>query len=78
MSKAKVSLVDFARVKRQTELRATCTVCQLPAEVREQLRLARPKKIPRPVVLAWLADAGHAVSSGAMDTHNQGKHDIET
>jgi len=78
MSKAKVSLVDFARTKRRADLRASCPVCQLPDAVREDMRQARPQKIPRATVLAWLKEMGHDVASTALDTHNQGKHDIES
>ena len=74
----KVSLVDYARKKRAAELRASCPICALPDAVREQLRQARPKKIPRAVVLAWLTgEMGIKVTSPQLDTHNQGKHDVE-
>lgn len=74
----KVSLVDYARSKRIADLRSSCPLCALPDALREQLRQARPKKIPRAVVLAWLTgEIGVKVTNADLDTHGQGKHDVE-
>lgn len=76
-AKEKVGLLDYARTKRIAELRASCPICALPVDVRQQLPVARTRKIPRATVLAWLTELGYKVSNAELDTHGQGKHDVE-
>ena len=68
----KTSLVDYARRLR----RADCSVCQLPEDIRVEIRGASSKKIPRQTVQAWL-QAVHNItlSSEQMTTHYSGHHD---
>ena len=67
-----LTLVDFARKQR----RAYCAVCQLPEEVRGQLRRASDRKISRVTVIAWLLEVqGISMTSDAMTTHYSGHHD---
>jgi hypothetical protein len=46
------SIVDYERAQR----RAACAVCSLSEEIREQVRIARKKKIPQGMVLSFLKD----------------------
>jgi len=67
-----LSLVEYARKKRS----ADCPVCQLPEDIRQQMRMASEKKIKRTVVLEWLHETqGLAVTDGDLTVHYSGKHD---
>ena len=67
-----LSLLDYARKQRRRD----CAVCNLPADIREQMAGASEKKIRRAVVLSWLADAhGISISTTDMTTHSSGHHD---
>ena len=70
--KRKRSLLDFERDKR----RAACAVCCLPEDIRDQLRLAREKKIPQAIVLEWLRGE-HAITLARQDfvVHGAAHHD---
>lgn len=66
------SLVDFMRAKR----RAACKVCQLPDDVREQLRTASDKDIKRRDVLEWLrTEVGSDITDAELTSHKAGHHD---
>ena len=74
MSKTKEtrSLYDYMHAKR----RADCPVCQLPDDVREQLRGAKKRKIPRADQVEWLnVEVGSSVTSANLDAHYSGRHD---
>jgi hypothetical protein len=70
--KAGRSLVDFNRAKR----RSTCVVCQLPDEIRAQMRQAREKHIHRDVVVEWLEkEHRKKIAKTDLDAHTNGRHD---
>jgi len=67
-----LNLVDFMRAKR----RATCPVCKLPADVREQLATASDKGIKRKDVLEWLRTiVGVPITDAELTAHRTGRHD---
>jgi hypothetical protein len=76
MSKLKtapLSLEAFMKAKRK----ADCPVCQLPAEVLDQLATARDKHIRRPDQVAWLnTEVGVSITSGDLDKHYSGRHNV--
>lgn len=66
------TLAEFVMAKK----RAGCKVCQLPIDVVAQVKSARDKRIPRPVVLEWLArEHGIKLSPADLDTHINGRHE---
>lgn len=66
------SLSDFAKAKR----RASCPVCSLTTEVREQIRTAREKHIQRDVVMEWLrSEVKTGVTNEQITAHVNGHHD---
>lgn len=70
-NKEALSLEDFMKAKR----RAECVVCQLPAEVLDQLALARDKHIRRSDQVAWLnGEVGVKITSSDLDKHYSGRH----
>lgn len=72
MGKSPTSLVDFVKAKK----RAACPVCQLPEEVRAQLKEARSKKITRSVQLEWLRDeVGVEIDDLDLNSHIAGRHE---
>lgn len=67
-----LSLVDYARKQR----RADCAVCQLPDELRAQIKQASDKKINRDTVIAWLEEVNKIrLTRDQMTTHYSGHHD---
>lgn len=71
-SKGVLSLVEYARKQRQ----ADCSICRLPADVRQQMLGAGDRKIRRAVVIAWLKEVhGVTVTDGELTQHYSGKHD---
>lgn len=71
-AKGELSLVEFARKQR----RADCAVCNLPDDIRHQLRSASSKKISRATVLEWLEEVhGILLHGDQMTTHTSGHHD---
>lgn len=72
MAKSKaVPLADFMKAKR----RAACKVCQLPADVLDQLVAARTAKIRRPDMLEWLrTEVGVDVTDAELTGHYSGRH----
>lgn len=78
VSKAKqaLSLTAFARGKTMEARRAECPVCQLPAEVREQIASASDRGIKQPTVVEWLREMiGVEIARDALQTHRNGRHD---
>ena len=70
-----VTLVDFQREKRKE----SCPVCQLPDDVREQIRTASSKKIKRSMVIEWLREAvGVTLTDRELTAHANARHDDET
>ena len=69
---AQVTLADFAREQRRLD----CPACQLPKEVRVQLRNAHKQAIRRPVQLAWLQSLGFTLTHQDMTRHYNGRHDV--
>lgn len=68
------SLVEFMKEKR----RKACPVCSIPDEVREEMSVARNRKIKRPDVVEWLNTvAGFKVTNADLDAHYSGKHDVK-
>jgi hypothetical protein len=75
-SQRKRSLVDYERDRTREKRREGCVLCKLPDDVKEQLRSASRKKIPREVVLEWLnKELGFEISINAFQRHAQGRHD---
>jgi hypothetical protein len=67
------TLKEFAKDQR----RATCAVCKLPIDAREQLRGAGDAKITRETQLTWLAAEFNAtVSMEELDRHRSERHDF--
>lgn len=67
-----MGLVDYMKEKK----REACPVCKLPEFVREQLALAKEKKITRRDQLEWLDKVVHAdISNRDLDAHYSGRHD---
>lgn len=66
------SLTQFV----QDQRRAGCPVCALPADVLAEVRTASRRKIPRAIVLEWLA-AEHAqkIAAADMAAHVNARHD---
>ena len=69
--KQAVPLADFMRAKK----RAACKVCQLPADVLEQLAAARSAKIRRPDMLDWLrTEVGSDITDAELTAHYSARH----
>jgi len=67
----KRTLIEFVKDKK----RASCPVCQLPADVLEQLRTAQEKKITRATQLAWLHEVhGVKITDEHLAVHYGGRH----
>jgi hypothetical protein len=77
-AKAAKSLLDFAREKRLNDLRASCSVCQLPENVRAQMRAA--KNVSRVTTVDWLAtEYGVTIRDSDLQSHVAAHHDrVET
>jgi len=65
------SLLDFALEERLKD----CPMCRLPAAVRDQLPLARKKKIAHDTMMAWLQAFGYGGSDDEYTSHVNGHHD---
>lgn len=70
--KARRSLVQYVRDTRK----ANCPVCKLPADVREQLREAKDKRISVATQLDWLKNEfGITLSVEQINSHRGGRHE---
>ncbi len=73
------SLVDRLRQRRTDERReaaiAACPVCRLPADLREQIRVARRAEYTVAEVVALLTEDGIEVTSASLYTHSTGGHE---
>lgn len=73
---AAITLEDFAPTRN-----TTCTVCNLPAEVRHQVERARaadPQRFTYPVISQWLGKhAGSDVSDSSLRRHFKRGHTDE-
>lgn len=69
------TLIDFARARRRAERRATCAVCALPDEIREQIKAARGHMDVQ-TILAWL-EQHHNIKIRSLDykAHGSAQHD---
>lgn len=66
------SLVDYVLGKK----RAECKVCALPGELREQLVVARSRKIRRAEVIEWLRDDHRIILTPRdLDVHYSARHE---
>lgn len=64
--------MEFSKAKR----REACPVCQLPDEVREQMRSSRDKKITQQMIKEWLmTDYKKDIKLESLASHNAGHHD---
>jgi hypothetical protein len=70
-----LSLTDFARTKKVNEMKANCVVCQLPAEIRQQISLARSRKVERSIIVEWLHGQDFKVDEFDFTAHANGQHD---
>lgn len=69
---SKRSLTDFMQAKR----REGCAVCELPPEIRAQLRGASKRHIRRTDIIEWLAsEYGMKITRAAFDSHQSGRHE---
>lgn len=68
----KRSLADFMQAKR----REGCAVCELPPDIREQLRGASKRHIRRADIIEWLAtEHGLKLTRASFDSHQSGRHE---
>lgn len=66
------SLAQFVADQR----RAGCPVCALPPDVLADVKTASRRKIPKSVVLEWLAsEHGRTISAQDMAAHVNARHD---
>lgn len=66
-----ISLADYARRQKLKD----CPVCQLPEDIRAQLRKGASAKIRRPTQLEWLQSLGHPVTDTQLTAHYSARHD---
>lgn len=68
------SLIEFMKEKR----RKACPVCAIPEDIREEMGVARSRKIKRPDVVEWLNNVmGFKITNADLDGHYSGKHDVK-
>jgi len=73
-AKGPKSLKQFVKDQK----RASCAVCALPADVREQLRSAGDAKITRETQVSWLRqEFEQDVSVEDLDRHRSERHDTQ-
>ncbi len=65
------SLSEFMRAKK----REGCKVCQLPVEIRDELKKGAEQRIPRGVQVQWLHKVGHVLTVQDLVTHTNARHD---
>lgn len=72
VSASKRSLADFMQAKR----REGCAVCELPPDIRAQLKGASKRHIRRTDIIDWLAsEFGLTLSRSSFDSHQSGRHE---
>ena len=69
------SLAEFAHQRKVEAWKRTCIVCKLPAEIREQVRQARERKVERSVINDWIRRMGYKIDDLDWQTHNAGLHE---
>ena len=74
MSESKgLSLLDYANKQK------SCVVCDIPEELRAQIRDASAKRIRRSTVLAWLKEEhGVEITAAELTSHTNGRHDTRS
>lgn len=69
---AKRSLTAFMQDKR----REGCAICDLPPDIRAQMRGASKRHIRRSDIIEWLAsEYGIKLTRSAFDSHQSGRHE---